>query len=300
MEKEVDRFIDHLKIVKRASEHTVRSYSSDVLQFIAFAREADVEQWDYPVIRRFLAHLQRQGCARSSVARKIAALREFFRFLVRKGIIQEDPTVGVVAPRRERKLPKFLGSNQIEMLLQAPDLTTPIGLRDRAILEVLYATGLRVSELVSLDVEDIGQSDEIRTIGKGSKERIVLLGRAAREAIADYIAKGRNELAAETKSPTDALFLNYRGTRLTARSVGRIVDHYVQSVSDSLKISPHTLRHTFATHMLSGGADLRAVQELLGHTSAATTQIYTHVTKERLKEVYDKAHPRAKSEESNQ
>ncbi len=298
MEKELDRFIDHMKIVRRASEHTIRNYSSDISQFLDFARESELEEWNYPLIRRFLARLQKQGCAKTSVARKVAALRSFFRFLVRKGIIESDPTAGVVAPRREKKLPRFLGIDQMEALLQAPDQSTPIGIRDRAILELLYATGLRVSELVSVDVKDVGGTDELRTIGKGSKERIVLMGKAAMEAIADYMSGERSVFAEKSGNTSDALFLNYRGTRLSARSVGRIVDRYIQAVSDSLKISPHSLRHTFATHMLAGGADLRAVQELLGHSSAATTQIYTHITRERLKEVYDKAHPRAKSEEA--
>jgi integrase/recombinase XerC len=295
MEKELDRFLDHLSIVRRASPHTVRSYSSDVMQFLEFAREAESGTFDYPLLRRFLAHLQRRGCARSSVARKLASLRAFFGFLVRKGVIETDPTAGVVAPRQDKKLPKFLREDQVEALLQAPDPSSATGLRDRAILETLYAAGLRVSELVALNAADIDGSDEIRTIGKGSKERIVLIGRAAREAVAEYLAGGRPVLASKAGRAPEALFLNYRGTRLSARSVGRIVDRCVAAVSDSLKISPHSLRHTFATHLLAGGADLRVVQELLGHASAATTQIYTHVTRERLKEVYDKAHPRAKA-----
>lgn len=294
MERDLDRFIDHLKIVKRASPHTVRSYASDVMQFLEFAREAESETFDYLLIRRFLAHLQRNGTAKTSSARKIAALRAFFKFLLRKGIIEIDPTVGVVAPKRDKKLPKFLGGEQIEALLSAPDNSTAAGKRDRAILETLYATGFRVSELVAMNLSDIDGSDEVRTVGKGSKERIVLIGRAAREAIADYLISARPELACNAKTHAAALFLNYRGTRLTTRSIARIVDQYVEKVSDALKISPHTLRHTFATHLLAGGADLRSVQELLGHSSAATTQIYTHITKDRLKQVYDQAHPRAK------
>jgi integrase/recombinase XerC len=298
MERELDLFIDHLKIVKRSSPHTLRNYASDINQFLEFAREAEVETFDYPLVRRYLAHMQRDGAARTSVARKIAALKSFFRFLVTRGMIESDPMVGVVAPRREKKLPKFLRGEQVEALLSCPDHTDPLGIRDKAILETLYATGLRVSELVAMELSDIDGSDEIRTLGKGNKERIVLLGRAAMEAIAEYLAGSRTELASKAKARSDALFLNHRGGRLTARSVGRMVDHYVEKVSDSLKISPHTLRHTFATHLLAGGADLRAVQELLGHTSAATTQIYTHVTRERLKEVYDRAHPRARVEEA--
>jgi tyrosine recombinase XerC len=299
MERELDLFIDHLTVVKRASPHTVKSYSSDIVQFLGFAREAGVETFDYPLVRRYLAHLQKEGIARTSVARKVAALRAFFKYLVRMGLVEDDPMVSVVAPRREKKLPKFLRGEQIEALLSAPDASEALGARDRAILETLYASGLRVSELVSLDVGDIDGSDELRTLGKGSKERIVLLGRAAREAIGEYLGSARGKLAENAKTRTDALFLNHRGGRLTTRSVGRIVDHYVEQVSDSLKISPHTLRHTFATHLLAGGADLRAVQELLGHESAATTQIYTHITRERLKEVYDKAHPRARAEEAD-
>lgn len=295
MEKEIDRFIDYLKIVKRASPHTIRGYASDIAQFAEFASQAEVDKWDYPLLRRFLAHLQRQGCSRTTVTRKIASLRAYFRFLVRKGIIESDPAAGVTPPRQDKKLPRFLREEQIEALMQAPDTSDPIGLRDLAILETLYATGLRVSELVALNVAGIEQSDEIRTVGKRSKERIVLLGRAAREAIAGYLTSGRAMLAIKSQDASEALFLNYRGTRLTARSVGRIVDKYIHAISDSLKMSPHSLRHSFATHLLAHGADLRAVQELLGHESAATTQIYTHVTRERLKEVYDKAHPRAKS-----
>ncbi|MEN6371490.1 MAG: tyrosine recombinase XerC [Armatimonadota bacterium] len=298
MEKDLDRFIDYLKIVKRVSPHTLRSYSSDIVQFLEFAKEAQSETWDYPLIRRFLAHLQRQGCKKTSVARKIAALRAFFKYLVRKGVLSADPTSGVVPPRKEKKLPKFLREEQIDALLEAPDLSEPLGLRDRAILETLYATGLRVSELVAMNLDDIGETDELRTIGKRSKERVVLLGRAAMEAIAEYISSVRPVLAVKSQNQSGALFLNYKGGRLTARSVGRIVDKYVTMVSDSLKISPHSLRHTFATHLLANGADLRSVQELLGHESASTTQIYTHVTRERLKEVYDRAHPRAKTEEA--
>lgn len=298
MERELDHFIDYMNVVKRASPHTVRNYASDIVQFLEFARAAEVDTYDYPLIRRYLAHLQRDGSAKTSVARKIAAIRAFFKYLVNKGIIETDPMVGVTAPRREKRLPKFLRGEQIEALLSSPDCRDPLGARDRAILELLYATGLRVSELVGTDISDIDGSDELRTVGKGSKERIVLMGRAAREAVADYVTRARPKLAAAADKMPNALFLNHRGGRLTARSVGRIVDHYVETVSDSLKISPHTLRHTFATHLLAGGADLRAVQELLGHSSAATTQIYTHITRERLKEVYDKAHPRAKVEET--
>jgi tyrosine recombinase XerC len=302
MERELDLFVDHLKISRRASPHTVKSYSSDLVQFAAFVHEAepdmhDVAHLDYLLIRRYLAHLQRSGCAKSSASRKLAALRGFFRFLSKKKLITVDPTVGVSSPRKEKRLPVFLREEQIDLLMQVPDRSTPAGLRDRAALEMLYATGMRVSEIVSVNVRDIhGGAEEIRVMGKGSKQRIVLMGSAAREALADYLSAGRPVLAAKSDVKCDALFLNQQGTRLTDRSVRRIVNKYIESVSDSLKISPHTMRHTFATHLLAHGADLRSVQELLGHSSVATTQIYTHVTRERMKEVYDKAHPRAMEE----
>jgi len=299
MERELDLFIDHLKVSRRAAAHTIKSYSSDLVQFARFVREADggevgVGQVDYLLIRRYLAHLQTTGRARSSAGRKLASLRAFFRFLASKKLIAADPTVGIQSPRKEKRLPSFLEEEQVDLLMRVPDCSTSIGLRDRAVLEALYATGMRVSELVSLNERDLHRgSDEIRVMGKGSKQRIVLVGSAAQEALADYLAAGRPALEAKAQGSSSALFLNYRGTRLTDRSVQRIVGRHIKAVSDSLKISPHTMRHTFATHMLAHGADLRSVQELLGHSSVATTQIYTHVTRERMKEVYDKAHPRA-------
>ena len=302
MERELDLFIDHLKVSRRAAAHTIKSYSSDLVQFAQFVQGADgagaaVGEVDYLLIRRYLAHLQTTGRARSSAGRKLASLRAFFRFLASKKLIASDPTVGIQSPRKEKLLPTFLREEQVDLLMQTPDCSTPLGLRDRAVLETLYATGMRVSELVSLNERDLrAGSDEIRVMGKGSKQRIVLVGSAAREALADYLSAGRPALAAKAPGGSGALFLNHRGTKLTDRSVQRIVNKHIKAVSDSLKISPHTMRHTFATHMLAHGADLRSVQELLGHSSVVTTQIYTHVTRERMKEVYDKAHPRAVEE----
>jgi integrase/recombinase XerC len=303
VERELDMFIDHLSVSRRASVHTVKGYSSDLVQFAAFVREAEgadlaLGAVDYLLIRRYLAHLQRSGTARSSAGRKLASLRAFFRFLTKKKLIEADPTIGISTPRKDKRLPKFLREEQVDLLMQVPDCSKPEGLRDRAVLEMLYATGLRVSELVSLDLRDVyGSAEEIRVMGKGSKQRIVLTGSAAREALAEYLSAGRNLLMIKARNVEEnAIFLNSRGARLCDRSVRRIVDKYIGCVSDSLKISPHTMRHTFATHLLAHGADLRAVQELLGHSSVATTQIYTHVTRERMKEVYDKAHPRAVEE----
>lgn len=289
----MDAFIEHLRLVKRASEHTLTAYSSDVLAFLEFAKEASGPM-DQLLVRRYLAHLQKNGRAKTSVARKIAALRAFYGYLAKRGVVESDPTEGVRPPKLSRKLPKVMREEQIEALMTAPDPTTPEGLRDRTILETLYASGMRVSELLSLQVSDLAAgSDEISIIGKRNKERIVLLGSRAREAITSYLAYGRPMLAARSEKPTDALFLGYRGTALVSSSVRRILDKHVESVTQTLKISPHTLRHSFATHLMDHGADLRSVQELLGHESIVTTQIYTHVSRERLKEVYDRAHPRA-------
>lgn len=293
MEELLDSFLDHLRLAERSSAHTLRSYSSDVAGLLGFVEETGAPI-DQLLIRRYLAHLQSNGIAKSSVARKIAAIRAFFRYAAKRGAVETDPTEGIRTPKQPRRLPKVASEDTIESLMLAPDARTPTGLRDRAILETLYATGLRVSELLSLKVSDIRRGvDEISVVGKRDKERIVLLGSAAIEALAHYLANGRPKLASKSKAPTDALFLGHRGTAMVSSSVRRIVDKYVKSVSDSLEISPHTLRHSFATHLMDHGADLRSVQELLGHENITTTQIYTHVSRERLKEVYDRAHPRA-------
>lgn len=307
MEQYLDAYLDHLRLAGKASAHTLRAYSSDVLSLLEFAR-ADVAPRhdvlthqdcvvDQLLIRRYLVQIQKSGKAKSSVARKIAAFRSFFGYLVKRGIIETDPTEGLRAPKLSRPLPKVVAEDVIDRLMNAPDRSTPLGLRDRAILETLYATGLRVSELVSLRVNDIVEGvDEITVVGKRNKQRVVLLGSRAMDAISTYISAGRPKLAAKSANPPDALFLGRLGTAIAARTVGRIVDKYVEQVSGTLKISPHTLRHSFATHLMDHGADLRTVQELLGHENVTTTQIYTHVSRERLKEVYNRAHPRASAD----
>jgi tyrosine recombinase XerC len=301
MDSYLDSFLDHLRLVKRSSENTLVNYSSDVLAFLRFAEE-DGGSTDQFLIRRYLAHLHRAGQAKSSTARKLAALRAFFGYLVKRGAVSSDPTEGIRPPRQPRRLPRVLEEDIVAPLMEAPDTTTPLGLRDKAILETLYATGLRISELLSLTVGDVNRgSDEITVIGKRDKQRVVLIGSKAREALEAYLAQGRPALAANAgpsanarpKREDAALFLGYRGTPLVATSVRRMLDKYVEEVSTTLKISPHTLRHSFATHLMNHGADLRSVQELLGHENVATTQIYAHVSRERLKEVYDLAHPRA-------
>lgn len=306
MHQEADRFIDYMKAARNASEHTLRAYASDIVQFMEFLESEELSaapgDVDSRTLRRYLARLQKQGIAKASTARKLSSLRAFFKYLVRKGVIASDPTTGLPTPKREKRLPKFLRDEQIEALMQQPVRrggSEPLGMRDAAILEVLYASGVRVSELVDMDLRDLDvNAGEIRVLGKGSKERIALLGRAAQESLAMYLSSGRGQLLKKRRDggPENAVFLNRFGHRLTVRSIRRLLDKCFGAVSDEIKISPHVLRHTFATHMLEHGADLRSIQELLGHASISTTQIYTHVSRERLKQVYDAAHPRALEE----
>lgn len=301
MHQEVDRFIEYMRTIRNSSEHTVSGYSSDISQFISFLEEQEIptspREIDSRIIRRYLARLQISGIGKASSARKLASLRAFFKYLLRKGLIDINPAAGTPSPKLDKRLPKFLRPEQIEALMMRPDEKTPLGLRDAAILETLYATGVRVSELEGMDLGDLDlKSGEVKVLGKGSKERIVLLGRAALDAIASYYESARSLLLTTDTLTERAVFLNSRGGRLTSRSIRRLVDRYFSEVSSELKISPHVLRHTFATHMLENGADLRSIQELLGHSSVSTTQIYAHVTRERLKKVYDSAHPRALEE----
>jgi len=297
----IERFLSYLEVARQASPLTLKSYREDLHQFTDFLRQRDVRTCrsvDANTIRRFLVGLQTEKYARSSVTRKLSALRSFFRFLSRRAEIERDPTVGLIAPHQQRRLPQFLYPQEIEALLAIPDTSTPQGKRDRAILECLYATGMRVSELVAMDVDQLSSgADALRVIGKGRKERVVIIGRPALAAVADYLAIGRPALMERSgrvdAADEPALFINRQGTRLTARSVARVVRKHILAAAAARKVSPHALRHSFATHMLDAGADLRTVQELLGHSSLSTTQIYTHVSRRRLKEVYDQAHPHA-------
>ncbi len=300
MNEEIDRFIEYIQAVRNASPHTVRGYATDIVQFIEFLEAEDIvdslRDVDSKILRRYLARLQRNSMCKASIARKLASLRAFFKYLLRKGTIELDPTTGVTSPKLDKRLPKFLRTEHIEALMTAPDTAKPLGARDAAFLEVLYASGIRVSELVGMDMRDLDlKTGEVKVMGKGSKERITLLGKAACGALGAYINSGRRTLLARRSDGLNenALFLNKDGYRISARSISRLLDKYFAAVSDEMKISPHVLRHTFATHMLENGADLRSIQELLGHASISTTQIYTHVSRERLKQVYESAHPRA-------
>lgn len=306
MDAAIDRFVEHLANGRRLSPHTVRGYARDLAQFASFlenrlapgdgrdggARAAfSPRSIDRLLLRDFLATLHESRYDRASIARKLAALRTFFRFLVREKTLDSSPAALLRTPRREKTLPRFLETGEVDRLLAAPDPRTEEGLRDRALLELLYGAGLRVSELVSLSVGDVDLDTELlRVRGKGGKERLLPCGGKAAEALREYLASRPRA----TKRNGAALFLNRRdGGRLTDRSVRRILDALVIRAGIAAGVTPHTLRHSFATHLLERGGDLRTVQELLGHARLTTTQIYTHTSRKRLKEVYDKAHPRA-------
>ncbi len=301
----IARFLDYLRYQKNLSAHTLRNYASDLRQFREWLTttpagderpEPRLEQIDNLTIREFLGVLHQKRLRKSSVARKLAAIRSFMKYLSRQGAIPANPAKLVSSPRLEKKLPEHLGLDAVTALVETPDAGTVLGKRDRAILELLYAAGLRAGELVGLDERDLDMAGGVvRVLGKGRKERIVPFGSKAREALEDYL-DARRELARRQrgKVETGALFLNFRGGRLTTRSVQKIVDKHVAGLSQRLKVHPHTLRHTFATHMLSAGADLRAIQEMLGHESLSTTQKYTHLSVEQLLRVYRDCHPRAK------
>ena len=315
LKEDLRTFLAFLRYNRNVSPHTIRAYEADLTQFLDFAAarvggkpsELRAAQMDVEAIRDFLGELHRRGNSRASAARRLAALRTFARYLVREGTLGDDPTTLVGAPKREQSLPAHLGLAETERLLAAPDTSTPAGRRDRAILELFYASGLRLSELVDLDLEDANLSGRVvRVRGKGGKERLVPFNPSAAEALRAMTADRQTsnlELRTSNRgartSPharrRNPLFLNLRGGRLTTRSVDRIVRRYVREAAIARGVSPHALRHTFATHLLQAGADLRAIQELLGHANLSTTQRYTHLDVGRLMEVYKKAHPRAKA-----
>lgn len=295
MEEYITKFSNYLKGEKNVSPHTLKSYSSDLDDFLNFLKKEKIplriRYIDHLIIRRFLASLQKRGLSHTTMARKLATLRSFFRFLCREEDLEINPALGTRTPKIAKRLPKFLALSEIFTLLESPDEKSILGLRDRAVLELLYATGMRVSELVGLNVNNVDLLGGVAKVwGKGRKERLVPFGREATQSLYKYLKRR------ETLHPGEGekgLFLNKSGARISARSIRRLLDKYVKKASLSQKISPHTLRHSFATHLLDAGADLRSVQELLGHTSLSTTQVYTHLTTERLKRIYDKAHPRA-------
>lgn len=301
LENLVDEFLTHLRVENHYSAHTLESYGLDLrvfLQFMEKERISNLEAVDHLLLRKYLANLKEAALAKSSIARKIACLRTFFKFLCKQGYLSENPVLGVASPRREKRLPEFMYPNEINALLQMPDQSSGLGIRDQAIMEILYSSGLRLQEVVNLKMEDLDLSrGYLRVFGKGSKERIVPLGGVAHRVLLRYLKEVRPNLLNSVYPKLESqynVFLNYKGTRLSGRSIQRLVLKYLKKlVFLERKISPHTFRHTFATHLLENGADLRVVQELLGHVDISTTQIYTHVTKERIRSVYLKSHPRA-------
>jgi len=296
MSLHVDRFLGYLESERGCSHQTLRAYAGDLAAFARFINrdgEFDPRQVSTLDLRHYLAHMRRQGAARTTVARKVACLRSFYKFLIREGVVSDNPATSLTLPRRRQRLPTFLDEAEVLRLLESPDRTTVAGRRDRAILETLYSTGMRIGELAAVNIEDVDLIGEVvKARGKGKKERLVPLGRPAIEALRDYLAV-RSAIARGRRVHRRALFINKAGGRLSERGIRRIFNKYARAAGLSDQVSPHTLRHSFATHMLNRGADLRAVQELLGHASIATTQVYAHVTTEKLKKVYHKAHPRA-------
>ncbi len=293
-EQYIDAFIRYLRLERDASAHTLRNYRSDLVQFRDFLQSPQsgspsrLKEIDRLTIRGYMAALQERGVGKRSLSRKVSALRSFFRYLRREGLLEENPARQVWLPRSEKRLPSFLTREEIGELLAAPDTSTLLGLRDRAILETLYSTGMRVGALVAMnrsDVDLIGDLARVRE--KGKKERLCPLGTYAVRALRDY------QKSFPENDSSGPLFVNRSGGRLSAASVRKLLEKYIERAAIKKKITPHALRHSFATHLLNAGADLRAVQELLGHESLSTTQIYTHVSKERLKKVYDRTHPRA-------
>ncbi len=306
MENYLTQFFEHLRYERNVSEHTLRNYRIDLTQFhdhlappdpqTEARREFDIKQIDHITIREWLSSLHTGQKKKSSIARKLAALRTFFQFLLREGVVEKNPAKLVSTPRQEKKIPNHLSIEDMVRFIETPDISTDLGRRDRAILEMLYGTGMRVSELTKLDIKRIDfQNKSARVMGKRRKERICPFGDPALAALMAYLPARQTFLqnAPLAERNSDALFLNYQGTRITTRSVGRMVDKYIVICSGIHDISPHSLRHSFATHLLDNGADIRDIQELLGHARLSTTQIYTHVSMERLIEVYDKAHPKA-------
>jgi integrase/recombinase XerC len=290
LERYIHKFVTYLEIEKNASPHTLTNYKIDLKDFNNTVKEKTLEHISHVDVRLFLGRMKEKNFSKRSVARKMACLRSFFRFLCREGYIKTNPASGLMTPKLDRKLPIFLDSNEVVRLIESPDLSDVYGRRDRAILETLYSSGIRVSELVSLNKDNVDFiGGVLKVYGKGKKERLVPIGDKALRSLRNYLEKVNAVNIKERK----AVFLNKSNRRMTDRAVRRVVEKYIHKTSLSEKISPHSLRHSFATHLLDRGADLRSVQELLGHANLSTTQIYTHVTTEHLKEIYDKVHPRA-------
>ncbi len=296
MDSLVESFVHYMAVERGLAPNTLESYERDLTAYVGFLERAgivDVHRVEPVAITGYLQDLRERGRASATVSRNVASIRAFHSFLVREGVTADDPAVDLPSPRQTRRLPRVMTADEVVQLLAQPMGPSAIGVRDRAMLELLYATGLRVSELISLRVVDVNLAATfLQCFGKGSKERIVPFGRLAAQAVTDYVRNARPTLVKDATQ--SALFVNHLGERLTRQGFWKIIKKYALQANIHTVITPHTLRHSFATHLLENGADLRAVQEMLGHADISTTQIYTHVTHERLREVYMKAHPRAR------
>lgn len=297
MKNELQTFIHYLSVERGLAQNTLFSYERDITQYLQFLEKSGIvtlTDSSKVHISNYLMKLKQLGRASATLSRTMVSIRAFYQFLVRERMLEHDPSLHMETPKLEKRLPKVLTVQEVETLLEAPQTSTPNGMRDKAMLEVLYATGIRVSELISLDLQSVNLGmGFIRCIGKGSKERIIPLGRIASQYLSSYIESMRPRLLKKSKAE-EALFINHLGTRITRQGFWKIIKRYAMEAHIVKEITPHTLRHSFATHLLENGADLRAVQEMLGHADISTTQIYTHVTRTKMKEVYDRTHPRAK------
>jgi integrase/recombinase XerD len=297
MEDQLKDFMHYLLVEKGLASNTLVSYERDLKSYMKYMKnveKCDVKEIQRSHIIRFLGFLKDQGKSSKTIARHIASIRAFHQFLFRDRVLDEDPTIHIETPQAERTLPKVLSMEEVEALLDFQHKKDHYGLRDKAMLELLYATGIRVSELINLNIDDVHLTmGFIRCIGKGNKERIIPIGGAATRALEAYLNEARPEFLQQKKSTDNSLFLNHHGNRLTRQGFWKILKRLGKEANIEKEITPHTLRHSFATHLLENGADLRAVQEMLGHADISTTQIYTHVTKTRLKDVYSQFHPRA-------
>ncbi|NLM52566.1 MAG: site-specific tyrosine recombinase XerD [Firmicutes bacterium] len=295
MEQTLREFIHYLAVERGLSDNTLEAYNRDLCAFTAFLKQSGVtcfEEVKRNHVVGYIQHLQKNGKAASTLSRNLASIRSFYNFLFLEKRISENPTADLESPKIEKKLPRVLSTQEVEILLEQPDCRQLGGLRDKAMLEVIYATGIRVSELMSLDVSDINlEAGFLRCIGKGDKERIIPLGSVAARYVDEYLQKGRPKLVRSLSE--NALFVNQHGKRMTRQGFWKILKKYARQAGITKEITPHTIRHSFATHLLENGADLRSVQEMLGHADISTTQIYTQVTRRKLRDVYEKTHPRA-------
>ena len=292
MDKLINQFLDYLNYEKNYSNYTILNYKKDLEQFKDFLNGKSIEDIDYTLIRKYLSYLYDKKYEAKTICRHISSLRAFYKYLISNNLVKENPLELISNPKVEKKLPTYLNYEQMEQILSIPDKNTALGLRNSLILELLYSTGIRVSEITDIKISDIDlYGNKIKIIGKGNKERYVLYGEVCKSLLEDYINISRKEL---DKENNEYLILNKNGKKITTRGIEKIIEKIIKESSLKFKISPHTIRHTFATHLLDGGSDLKIVQELLGHENLSTTAIYTHLSNERLKKVFLNAHPRAK------